>query len=237
MRSSLIESSAPRAFQSEVERSARSVEHRLLCESGSFYRGRVRRPPFVVSRAVATTALLLGWPRTALSQPAEAREASPAFRVSPTAAAVSWTIAQLIPSPLYVASSDRVGGGVRWQVTPLLFSFGVAAKPLRFFVIDPVARHSGGIELYVSPEWACCAFGTGTSWIARGGARLYFPLLGRGEGLSGSVGGSYYRASDGDGGSIEAGLYTLFSVIGLTVTVSPRLTGREVMTALQIRYF
>ena len=73
--------------------------------------------------------------------------------------------------------------------------------------------------------------------IARGGARLYLPLIGRGEALTGSVGGSYYRASDGHGASVEMGLHVLFSLIGLIVTVSPRLTGREVITALQIRYF
>ena len=181
--------------------------------------------------------MVLGWHGPARAQSTQTTEAAPAIRVSPVAAAVSWGIAQALPSPLYVASSERVGGGVRWQVTPVLFSYGVAAKPFRFFVIDPVARHSGGIELYVSPEWACCATGDGTSWIVRGGGRLYFPLIGRGEALAGSVGGSYYRASDAAGGSVEAGIHTLFSVIGLTVTVSPRLTGREVMTALQIRYF
>jgi hypothetical protein len=164
-------------------------------------------------------------------------DASPAIRVSPTAAAGIWAMTQLIPSPLYVASSDRVGGGVRWQLTPLLYSFGVAAKPVRSFVIEPVARHTGAIELYASPEWACCAPGDGTSWIARGGARLYLPLVGRGEALTGSLGGSYYRASDGPGASLEVGLHVLFSMIGFTVTVSPRLAGREVISALTIRYF
>jgi hypothetical protein len=164
-------------------------------------------------------------------------DASPALRVTPGAAAGLWIFAQLVPSPLYVASSDRVGGGVRWQITPLVYSFGVAARPVRAFVVEPVARHAGAVELYASPEWACCAPGDGTSWIARGGARLYVPLVGRGEALTGSIGGSYYRASDASGPSLEIGLHVLFTFFGFTVTVSPRLTGREVMTALQIRYF
>ena len=168
---------------------------------------------------------------------ARAEEASPAVRVTPTAAAGIWTVAQLIPSPLYVASSDRVGGGFRWQITPLVYSFGVAARPVRAFVIEPVARHTGAVEIYGSPEWACCAPGDETSWIFRGGTRLYLPLIGRGEALTGSLGGSYYHAAGGGGASIEAGLYVLFSTLGLTVTVSPRLAGREVITALHIRYF
>lgn len=185
-------------------------------------------------RALAhlTAALLL-----VSSRVTRAEEASPAVRVSPGAALGAWTFAQLVPSPLYVASSDRVGGGVRWQITPLVYSFGVAAKPLRTFIIEPVARHAGAVELYGSPEWACCAAGDETSWIARGGARLYLPLIGRGEALTGSLGGSYYRAAGGDGASVEAGIYVLFAMLGVTVTVSPRLVGREVISALHIRYF
>jgi hypothetical protein len=125
---------------------------------------------------------------------------------------------------------------VRWQVTPIVYSFGVAAKPLRAFIVEPVARHSGAIELYGSPEWACCA-PSGTSWIGRGGVRLYLPLVGRGESLSGSVGASYYRAAGGDGLSMELGAYALYGMVGLTVTFSPALDGRETMLALALRYF
>ena len=167
----------------------------------------------------------------------EREEQRPAVRITPLAAAVVWGVAQLIPSPLYVASSNRVGGGVRWQITPLVYSFGVAARPVRAFIIEPVARHTGAIELYGSPEWACCAPGDATSFIARAGVRLYLPLIGRGEALTGSLGGSYYRAGDGDGASVEVGVYALFASVGLTVTVSPRLVGREVITALHLRYF
>ena len=35
---------------------------------------------------------------------------------------------QLVPSPLFVVGTGNVGGGVRWQVTPLVYSFGVAAE-------------------------------------------------------------------------------------------------------------
>jgi hypothetical protein len=157
--------------------------------------------------------------------------------VTPAAAAGVWAVAQLIPSPLFVASSDRVGAGVRWQITPFVYAFGVTAKPIRAFVVEPVARHAGAVELYMSPEWACCAPADHTSWIARGGVRLYLPLVGRGEALTGSLGGSYYRAGGGDGASVEVGIYVLFTMFGLTVTVSPGLAGREVISALQIRYF
>jgi hypothetical protein len=39
---------------------------------------------------------------------------------------------------------------VRWQITPLAYSF-VAARSVRAFIIELVARHSGR-RLYVSPS-------------------------------------------------------------------------------------
>jgi hypothetical protein len=55
--------------------------------------------------------------------------------------------------------------------------------------------------------------------------------------LAASLGGSYYRAGDGDGAAVEVGAYVLFGIFGLTVTVAPTLTRREVIGALAIRYF
>jgi hypothetical protein len=168
---------------------------------------------------------------------AQERTSAPLPVLSPAAAAAFWVAAQLVPSPLLVAGSAGLGGGLRWQITPLVYSFGVEARPLRAFVIEPVARHSGAIELFVSPEWACCAAHERSSWLARAGARIYVPLLLSGESLSGSLGGSYYLADHEHGGSVELGLYTLSSIVGLTVTVSPTLEGREVTTALALHYY
>jgi hypothetical protein len=174
-----------------------------------------------------------------LAQHAAAADDSPppSNRLSPALAAGVWTVAQTVPSPLLVLSSHHIGGGVRWQITPLLYSFGVTAHPWRAFVIEPIVRHAGSIELYGSPEWACCAPSGHTSWLGRGGARVYLPLIERGETLSWSFGGSYYRAAGGGGWSAELGIYTISGVFGLTVTVSPALQRREVITALSIRYF
>ena len=162
---------------------------------------------------------------------------SPPIQLSPAVTAGVWVLTQLVPSPLLVVGSSHVGAGFRWQVTPVVYSFGVAAHPFRAFVVDPVARHSGAIELYLSPEWACCAPTGTTSWIARAGSRLYIPLIGRGESLASSVGGSYYRAGDSDGAAGEVGVYVLYGVVGLTLTVAPTLKRREVIGALTIRYF
>jgi hypothetical protein len=129
-----------------------------------------------------------------------------------------------------------VGGGLRWQLTPLLYSFGISERPLRAFLVPPIARHSGSIELHASPEWPCCA-PEGASWILRVGLRTYLPLIEHGEMLSWSFGASYYRAADGGGFAGDLGIYTLFGVLGLNVTVSPELARREVITAITVRYF
>jgi hypothetical protein len=173
-----------------------------------------------------------------LACPVAADDAAPAATtLSPILAAGAWAVAQLIPSPALVIGENHVGGGLRWQLTPLLFSFGIAARPLRSFVVSPIARHSGSVELHVSPEWACCAASSDHSWLARAGLRVYLPWLEHGEVLSWSIGASGYYAADGIGPAGDLGIYTLFGVIGLTVTISPLLFQREVITALNIRYF
>ncbi len=148
-----------------------------------------------------------------------------------------WALTQLVPSPLLVIGREHVGGGARWQLTPLSYSFGVSARPLRAFFISPIARHSGSVELHASPEWACCAPNQRSSWLIRAGLRLYLPLLEHGERLSWSLGGSYYRALGRNGAAADLGIYTFNGILGLNVSVSPWLSRRELITALTIRYF
>lgn len=169
--------------------------------------------------------------------PAQAEEAPSPRVMTPLFAGTVWTATQLIPSPLLVTGGQHVGAGMRWQLTPLLYSFGIAERPWRTFFVSPIARHSGSLELHASPEWACCAAGEASSWLLRAGLRLYLPLLEHGERLSWSLGVAYYRAAGGGGASADLGLYTFNGVLGLNVTVSPWLARREVITTLNLRYF
>lgn len=148
-----------------------------------------------------------------------------------------WGAIQFIPSPMLVGGTHGVGGGMRWQVTPFLYSFGVAARPARFFIIAPVARHSGAVEFFGSPEWTGCAGPGDSGWIGRAGARLYLPLVGRGESLAMSLGGSYYYENQRHGAATELGFYTLSSIVGISFTLSPWLDGREGMVAMTLHYF
>lgn len=157
--------------------------------------------------------------------------------VSPWIAAAAWLVLQAVPSPMLVYGSGDVHAGMRWQVTPLSLSWGVAKGPVRAFLVEPIARHSGSIELYASPEIMGGAPSGGTPWVLRAGSRAYFPLRGRGESMSWSLGGSYYRAAGGDGFAADLGVYAFFGIFGLTVTVAPEMRRREIILALNFRYF
>ena len=198
-------------------------------ESPVLIRTHLRHRRLLTVPALAVLATLAG--------PVRAEEGPSPRIMSPLFAVSAWLAAQLVPSPLLVTGKRHVGAGLRWQVTPLSYSFGIAERPVRSFLVSPIARNSGSLELHVSPEWACCAAGARSSWLGRAGLRLYLPLIEHGEQLSWSLGSSYYRAAGGGGFAADVGLYTFNGVLGLNVTVSPWLTRREVITALNIRYF
>jgi hypothetical protein len=169
---------------------------------------------------------------------AQADESGPRSRSMASLTSVAlWGALQLIPSPLLIAGTNGVGGGARWQVTPLVYSFGVAERPLRHFVVAPVARHSGAVEIYGSPEWTCCVRSGQSGWLGRAGARLYLPVIGRGESLSLSLGGSYTYENRRHGGAAELGLYGMSSIIGISLTVAPWLLWREVILGLALHCF
>lgn len=195
------------------------------------------RPRATVRRRIGWASLLCWLLVSAGRLRAEEPAGAPSPTLNPWLAAGIWTAAQLVPSPLVVVGPTGLRGGARFQITPLLYSFGVAARPLRSFVIEPVARHTGAVELFLSPEWACCAPRDESSWLARAGARVYLPMVLRGESLSASFGGSYYVAKPRGGAAVELGIYTLSSILGFTLTVAPRLEGREVIGALSLHYY
>jgi hypothetical protein len=179
--------------------------------------------------------LIWALPTSAWAEVDTPRAASVAAYGKPLGALL-WGVAQAVPSPLIATDGHVAQWGLRWQLTPLLYSFGVAARPWRSFYVAPMARLSGSVELFVSPEFTCCAGGDRDGWLGRAGVRTYLPLLAYGETLAASVGAGYWQG-DGRGASAELGLFTLFGLLGVTFTYSPGLQGRTYSTALAIRYF
>ena len=151
-----------------------------------------------------------------------------------------WIASQLIPSPeLISVKDDGLRFGLRWQVTPLLFSFGINRKlnPWRFFVVEPLVRQNGSIELFFTPEWLNITDDFKTNWLFRGGVRAYVPLYRRGEYLSGSLAASYYNFNGDQGISYEAGIYLFFGILGFQATYSPEMKSSPWIFTLRLRYF
>ncbi len=159
-------------------------------------------------------------------------------RESSVAPSFVWLLTQLVPSPEVLIGDEGARFGMRWQVTPLLYSFGIHRRlsPWRALVVEPVVRHSGSVELFAAPEWVVYR---GGATLLDVGVRATFPLLHRGEYLSASLGVAH-TAFDGQSAvRYEAGAYAVFGVLGVVVSVSPTPSMAPLSTtlALRLRYF
>jgi hypothetical protein len=194
------------------------------------------------SLALLHAALLFAAPRAARAADTADTAAPPPTEPSAAAwdASLLWAAAQLVPSPEAVVWNGAARLGLRWQVTPLLYSFGLNRKltPFRSFLVEPIARHSGSIELHVSPELLAGPLAAGTErWLLRVGLRSYFPLLYRGDYLSASVGGALLHAGALNGASFDAGIHALGGFVGLRASYCPTPGLRVLTVGLEIRIF
>jgi hypothetical protein len=134
-----------------------------------------------------------------------------------------------------VDKSIHTAFGLRWELTPFLWSFGVHRKQVRWrsFVVDPIARQSGSLELSTGIEYIA---GDIHGVIVRPGARVYLPVAHRGEYLSVSLGTSVYRF-DGFRVAYDAGVYFLSGFLGFQITVAPAHAPLAAIGTFRIRYF
>lgn len=152
-----------------------------------------------------------------------------------------WVLTQLLPSPELAFGEDASGAsrtafGMRWQLTPVLWSWGVNRRVSRwrFFVVDPLARVSGSIAFEQHFEYIG---GFADRLLARPAVKATFPLWQRGEYLSFSLGTSVYRYDARAHVAHDVGLYTLFGTLGLVATVAPGHDALRTIATLRIRYF
>jgi hypothetical protein len=138
-----------------------------------------------------------------------------------------------------MADGSSVYAGMRWQVTPLLYSFGINRKlsPWRSLIAEPVVRHSGSIELFFSPEYLSKSGTFAEHWLFRGGLRSYFPLLSKGEYLSTSLGASMLHFDHHLGAAASAGVYVFYGFVGAEVTYCPTGALRSTTVTLSLRVF
>lgn len=141
---------------------------------------------------------------------------------------LTWTIVQLIPSPTWLndrnANSSSLTFALRWQITPLNFSFSTNkfVSPVQFFFVNPMRRYTGSVEFFVQPELATGSFGN-SGFNKMGiavGSRFNIPLKNYGENLYMSLGGKYtFRKNNIENKNgyygVEGGVYAIFGVLGL----------------------
>lgn len=140
----------------------------------------------------------------------------------------TWTLIQTIPSPTFYqdrnGNDSRLQFGFRWHITPVNYSFNAnkLIPSVQFFKVNPVRRYGGSIELFAQPEWMTAAFEYSDlkRFNLAAGVRGFIPAVEYGEYLSFSVAGKYnFRKNKQDQNigyySAEAGLYTLFGILGL----------------------
>lgn len=145
-------------------------------------------------------------------------------------------VTQAIPSPEFGFGGASPAAGMRWQLTPLLYSFGMYRKlsPWRTFVVEPLTRQSGSVELFVSPEYLDDT--RRDEWIVRAGVHATFPILGRGEKLAFTLGAGGCFGGEASA-EVEAGFSILFGTVGLFVSYAPRLSIAPATAMLRIRWF
>ena len=150
---------------------------------------------------------------------------------------------QFLPSPEVAVgrvhdpnASTEAAFGMRWQVTPLLWSWGTNRRVSRWrtFVVDPLARHAGSLELSGAVEYF---FGNVDRAILRPGVRAYFPVAQRGEYLSVSLGTSTYVYDDKARVAYDVGAYVLYGLFGIQATIAPENGPLTAIGTFRIRYF
>lgn len=151
-----------------------------------------------------------------------------------------WLVTQLLPSPeLAFSRGGTTRFGLRWQLTPFLYSFGVDRRlsPFRAFVVEPLLRTSGSIEVFVSPEYLALEGGVSERFGFRSGVRAYFPVLEKGDYLSVSLGSAYVRFGGRESVSYQLGAYLLFGFLGFEQSFLPGLDAARFIGTLQLRFF
>ncbi|MBX3208733.1 MAG: hypothetical protein KF764_27115 [Labilithrix sp.] len=216
-----------------------------------------RAPPSIAGLALVALGVLTGEeargePASSVPEPevhhAPLPDTSLGFQPAAPRPTLAWAALQLVPSPEVAVGRQRHVGpsgevdagpraafGLRWQLTPVLWSFGVHPSQPRWrtFVVDPLARQSGSIELSTSFEYIG---GHVDRLLARPGLRVYLPVAHKGEYLSVSLGTSVY-AYEGFRVAYDVGAYILAGTLGVQMTVAPAHAPLAAIATVRLRYF
>ena len=164
-------------------------------------------------------------------------------RATPTEPAVHpslpWLATQLLPSPGVALGNEGAQLSLAWQLTPVLWSWGIhrELRPWRFFVVEPLTRLSGSLELHGGAEYLSVGDEFADRWLARGGIRTTLPVWQRGEYVALSVGSSLVGFRGNLSPSYDAGIHFLYGVLGLRAVLNPGVDEAKAVVQLAVRYF
>jgi hypothetical protein len=152
---------------------------------------------------------------------------------------LAWVLTQLLPSPELAVGDDGAAFGVRWQVVPVLYSFGIDRRlsPFRAFVVEPLVRTSGSLELFVAPEYLFVDERVASRFGFRAGLRAHFPVIEKGDYLSLSLGTAYARFGERESASYQFGAYLLFGFLGFEQSILPAFAEARFVSTLNVRFF
>jgi hypothetical protein len=156
-----------------------------------------------------------------------------------TSLTLPWLVTQLIPSPEIAVGVDGAAFGLRWQVVPILYSFGIDSRlsPFRAFVVEPLVRTSGSLELFVAPEYLAIEDRLSDRFGFRAGIRAHFPVIEKGDYLSVSLGTAYARFKGRESASYQFGAYLLFGFLGFEQSIMPAFAEARFIGTLNVRWF
>jgi len=156
-----------------------------------------------------------------------------------TSLTVTWLVTQLIPSPEIAIGDDGAAFGLRWQVVPFLYSFGIDSRlsPFRAFVVEPLVRTSGSLELFVAPEYLAIEKRLSDRFGFRAGIRAHFPVVEKGDYVSVSLGTAYVRFGGRESASYQFGAYLLFGFLGFEQSILPAFDEARFIGTFNVRWF
>ena len=156
-----------------------------------------------------------------------------------TSVTLPWLVTQLIPSAEIAVGVEGAAFGLRWQVVPILYSFGIDSRlsPFRAFVVEPLVRTSGSLELFVAPEYLAIEESLSDRFGLRAGIRAHFPVIEKGDYLSVSLGTAYARFKGRESASYQFGAYLLFGFLGFEQSILPAFAEARFISTLNMRWF
>lgn len=148
----------------------------------------------------------------------------------------SWIIYQAIPSFSWTSFPSQKNFAFEWEVAPLVYSWGMTKQvsPWSSFIVNPVRRFTGSIELIFSAQ--VYTSNPGASNFGYSAQLLgHFPLIELGEHLALNLGVAQYVVNNLSSTYYVVGASSLFGLLHYNVKYAP--SADVWINAIEVRLF